>query len=54
MDYGKFSPFAISACKDLYNEIDALKVHIVELESQLSSQAQQLFALEARLNAAGI
>jgi len=54
MDYGKFSPFAIAACKDLYNENDALKARVIELESRLSSQVQQMSALEARLAAAGL
>jgi hypothetical protein len=48
MDYGKFSPFAISACKDLYNENDALKERVIVLESQLTEVLSRLAALETK------
>jgi hypothetical protein len=47
MDYGKFSPFAISACKDLYNENDALKVRIAALEAEVAAKSASLDALIA-------
>ena len=47
MDYGKFSPFAISACKDLYNENDALKARIVALEAEVAAKSASLNALIA-------
>jgi hypothetical protein len=50
MDYGKFSPFAISACKDLYNEIDTLKIRVTELESQLTAQTAELTTQASQLS----
>ena len=47
MDYGKFSPFAISACKDLYNENDALKARIAALEAEVAAKSASLNALIA-------
>jgi len=47
MDYGKFSPFAISACKDLYNENDALKARIAALEAEVAAKSASLDALSA-------
>jgi len=42
MEYGKMSPLAIAACKELYVENDALKARIDMLESRLAALEQLL------------
>ena len=42
MEYGKMSPIAIAACKDLYVENDALRARIDILESRLAALERSL------------
>jgi len=37
MDYGKMSPFAIAACKDLYTMVDTLQNQVAQLEARLAT-----------------
>jgi hypothetical protein len=54
MDYSKMAPFAIAACKDLYNIVDTKIIEISTLQVTITQQQIQINQLIQRLAAAGI
>ena len=51
MDYGKMSPFAISACKDLYAITDVQSERIAALQAKNDALESQMAALQRSLEA---
>ena len=54
IDYGKISPFAIAACKELYTLVDMQAAKIASQSSEITSLQSQLIQVLARLDAANI
>ena len=54
MDYSKMTPFAIAACKDLYNIVDKKITEISTLQATITQQQTQINQLIQRLATAGI
>jgi hypothetical protein len=49
LDYGKFSPFAIAGCKDLYIITDSIIAKNNQLEATIQQQAAEITALQSTI-----